>query len=297
MYSEAVGDRVRGDYAHIEKAIQFIEQNFQNQPDLSTIAEHVGLSEYHFQRLFTRWAGTSPKRFVQFLTINYAKQLLAESKSVLETTYEAGLSSPGRLHDLFVTHEAITPGEFKRQGAGMTIAYGFHPTPFGNCLLAVTERGICNLLFVAGSRQKTYQMFADNWVGARLVEDRMQTRPFIERLFSPAANKRFHLLLKGTNFQIQVWQALLQIPTGTVVSYGNVAHIMQNPGAARAVGTAVGRNPIACLIPCHRVIRQAGSLGEYRWGTTRKKAILGWEAARRYPQAQPAVPTMKGMTL
>lgn len=285
MYSEAAGD-----YARIEKAIQYIEQNFQEQPDLSTIANHVGLSDYHFQRLFTRWAGTSPKRFVQFLTINFAKQLLADSKSVLDTTYEAGLSSPGRLHDLFVTHEAITPGEFKRQGAGMTIAYGFHATPFGDCLLATTERGVCNLLFVNGERRQTYQTFADHWAGANLVEDAAQTQPFVEQLFAPTTNKRFHLLLKGTNFQIQVWQALLQIPTGTAVSYGQVAQIMQNPGAVRAVGTAVGRNPIAFLIPCHRVIRQAGGFGQYRWGAARKKAILGWEAAHQemahyYPQA------------
>ncbi|MCP4425944.1 MAG: methylated-DNA--[protein]-cysteine S-methyltransferase [Chloroflexi bacterium] len=278
------------DYARIEKAIQFIEQNFQEQPDLAAIADCVGLSEYHFQRLFTRWAGTSPKRFVQFLTINYAKQLLAESKSLLETTYETGLSSPGRLHDLFVTHEAITPGEFKRQGAGMTIAYGFHATPFGDCLLAMTERGICNLLFVAGSRQSVYQNFAENWAGARLVEDGAQTRPFIEQIFTSTTNKRFHLLLKGTNFQIQVWQALLQIPAGTAVSYGNVAHIMKNSRAVRAVGTAVGRNPVAFLIPCHRVLRQTGGFGAYRWGATRKKAILGWEAARRFPQAPSAFP-------
>ncbi len=285
MYAETTNN-----YARIEKAIQFIEQNFQSQPDLQTIANHVGLSEYHFQRLFSRWAGTSPKRFVQFLTINYAKQLLTESKSLLETTYETGLSSPGRLHDLFVTHEAITPGEFKRKGAGMMIVYGFHPTPFGECLLAATERGICNLLFVAGSRQRTLQSVIEQWPGAKVVEDGEKTRPFIAQLFSPTAETQFHLYLKGTNFQIQVWRALLKIPAGTAVSYGQLARIMKNPGAVRAVGTAVGCNPVAYLIPCHRVIRQTGGFGQYRWGTTRKKAILGWEAARRY--AAPLSPNL-----
>lgn len=289
------------DYARIEKAIHFIEQNVQQQPDLKAMAAHVGLSEYHFQRLFTQWAGTSPKRFVQFLTLKYAKQLLQESQSLLDTTYEVGLSSPGRLHDLFVTHEAISPGEFKRQGAGITIWYGFHATPFGDCLLALTGRGICNLLFVSGDdRRETCQAFAQNWAGAALVEDVGKTRPFIRQIFStadPGKRPSFHLFLKGTNFQVQVWQALLQIEVGTAVSYSSVAHMMGRPTAVRAVGSAIGHNPIAYLIPCHRVLRQTGGFGEYRWGSTRKKAILGWEAVRRYAQTQPLVTALEGAAL
>ncbi len=289
------------DYARIEKAIHFIEQNARQQPDLKTMAAHVGLSDYHFQRLFTQWAGTSPKRFVQFLTLQYAKQLLQESQSILDTTYAVGLSSPGRLHDLFVTHEAISPGEFKRQGAGITIWYGFHATPFGDCLLAVTARGICNLLFVSGGdRRETFQAFAQNWPGTALVEDVAKTRPSIQQIFSTAgAGQRpsFHLFLKGTNFQVQVWQALLQIGPGTAVSYSSVARMMGRPTTVRAVGSAIGRNPIAYLIPCHRVLRRAGGFGDYHWGAARKKAMLGWEAARRYQMTQTTVPAAGGAAI
>ena len=272
------------DYGRIEAAIHYLEQNFQDQPTLAEIAAHVGLSEYHFQRLFSRWAGTSPKRFLQFLTIQHAKKLLAESQSILDTTYEAGLSSPSRLHDLFVTHEAITPGEFKQKGAGLTIQYGFHDSPFGECLIALTERGICGLQFVADDDQEaTLAELKASWPQAKFVADESATRPFINPIFnlSEAEEKpSLPLYLKGTNFQIQVWQALLKIPVGTAVSYGTVAQLIGNPKASRAVGSATGSNPIGYLIPCHRVIRQAGGLGDYRWGSSRKKAILGWEAAR-----------------
>ncbi len=271
------------DYGRIEAAIHYLEENFQAQPTLAEIASHVGLSEYHFQRLFSRWAGTSPKRFLQFLTIQHAKKLLAESQSILDTAYEAGLSSPSRLHDLFVTHEAITPGEFKQKGAGLTIQYGFHNSPFGECLIALTERGICGLQFVAdGDREATLDELKASWPQAKFVADEEATRPFIDPIFNLSeADERpsLPLYLKGTNFQIQVWQALLQIPAGTAVSYGTVAQMIGNPKASRAVGSATGSNPIAYLIPCHRVIQQAGNLGNYRWGTSRKKAILGWESA------------------
>jgi AraC family transcriptional regulator of adaptative response/methylated-DNA-[protein]-cysteine methyltransferase len=199
------------------------------------------------------------------------------------------LSSPGRLHDLFVTHEAMTPGEYKRHGAGLDIAYGFHATPFGDCLLGVTERGICGLSFVDGGRQgPALDAFAASWPLADLARDDGRTRPLIDQIFSTDTTQRapLHLLLKGTNFQIQVWRALLHIVPGTAVTYGDVARLAGNPQAARAVGTAVGRNPIAYLIPCHRVIRKTGSLGQYQWGSTRKKAILGWEAANRHRQTQ-----------
>jgi AraC family transcriptional regulator of adaptative response/methylated-DNA-[protein]-cysteine methyltransferase len=286
MYPE-----VTADYDLVEEAIRYLDQNFRQQPDLPAVADHVGLSEYHFQRLFSRWVGISPKKFLQFLTLNYAKELLAESRSLLETTYEAGLSSPGRLHDLFITHEAVTPGEYKRRGEGLEIAYGFHATPFGDCLLGVTERGICGLSFVASGQQgRVLGEFAANWPLADLAQDEARTQPLIDQIFNDSPDGErpsLHLFLKGTNFQIQVWQALLRTGPGTAVTYGDVARLAGNPKAVRAVGTAVGRNPIAYLIPCHRVIRQVGGFGDYRWGAVRKKAMLGWEAAYRYRQAQP----------
>ncbi len=279
VYVEAAAD-----YGRIEQAIHYLEQNFQEQPSLRQVADHVGLSEFHFQRLFSRWAGTSPKRFLQYLTMQHAKKLLASSQSVLDAAYEAGLSSPSRLHDLFVTHEAMSPGEFKQKGAGLTIQYGFHATPFGNCLIALTERGICGLSFVAnGNRANALAELRASWPQANFVANDEATRPFINPIFQlNEADERpsLSIYLKGTNFQIQVWQALLQLPAGTAVSYGTVARMIGNPKAARAIGTAVSHNPIGYLIPCHRVIQQAGGFGQYRWGSSRKKAILGWEAVR-----------------
>lgn len=271
------------DYARIEKAILFMEQNFRHQPDLKEVANSVGLSEFHFQRLFSRWAGISPKRFLQFLTVEYAKQLLDESRSVLEVTYESGLSSPGRLHDLFVTCEAMTPGEFKEQAEGLTITYGFHPSPFGESVLAITERGICNLLFISGgNREEALQELKDTWPKATFRQDPTQTQPFMERIFNPVKHQQaLPVILKGTNFQIKVWQALLKIPPGTVVSYEDIATQIGQPGAAQAVGAAAAHNPIGYVIPCHRVIRKMGVFGNYHWGTARKKAILGWEVAQK----------------
>lgn len=271
------------DYTRVEQAIRYLEQNFHTQPDLKAVADHIGLSEYHFQRLFTRWAGISPKRFLQFLTVEYAKQLLTNSQDLLHVTYEAGLSSPSRLHDLFIASEAVTPGEFKRKGAGLTIVYGFHETPFGECLLAVTERGICGLTFVTdGARETALNELQHNWPLATLRMDVTQTEMYIQRIFSPAAHSApLKLYLQGSNFQLKVWQALLNIPSGTAVSYDTIATWIDNPKASRAIGTALAHNPIGYLIPCHRVIRKAGQSGEYRWGSTRKKAILGWEAAHR----------------
>jgi AraC family transcriptional regulator of adaptative response/methylated-DNA-[protein]-cysteine methyltransferase len=284
MFAELSYAELSADYGRIEAAKHYLEENFKAQPTLDEIDSHVGLSEYHFQRLFSRWAGTSPKRFLQFLTIQHAKQLLAESQSILDATYEAGLSSPSRLHDLFVTHEAITPGEFKQKGAGLTIQYGFHDSPFGECLIALTERGICGLQFVADEdREATLDELKASWPQAEFIEDAEATRPYVDPIFNLSGAEEqpsLPLYLKGTNFQIQVWQALLKIPMGTAVSYGTVAQMIGSPKASRAVGSAAGSNPIAYLIPCHRVIQQAGKLGNYRWGSSRKKAILGWEAAR-----------------
>jgi len=269
------------DYQLIEKVILFLERNFQRQPNLDEIASQAHLSEFHFQRLFTRWAGVSPKRFLQFLTKEYAKELLEHSADLLQVTFESGLSSPGRLHDLFIQCEAVTPGEYKTQGDGLQIEYGFHATPFGECLLAKTFRGICGLKFVGkGGRRLALEELKDQWDKARLVENARATQPFIDKIFSNSDRTQpLTLLLKGTNFQIKVWEALLKIPSGRMMSYGDIAKMIGQPGAARAVGRAIGDNPIGYLIPCHRVIQNMGVIGDYHWGKARKKAILGWEAA------------------
>lgn len=272
------------DYNRIERAILFLEENYHRQPELSEVAQSVHLSEFHFQRLFRRWAGISPKRFTQFLTLQHAKRLLEGSHSVLDATYDAGLSSSGRLHDLFVNIEAMTPGEFKAQGAGLSVRYGYHRSPFGECLLCVTERGICGLGFVdAGGRTRILGDFRSRWPQAHWQENSRLTQPYINRIFGDEkqnGQRPITLLLQGTNFQIKVWEALLKIPMGSVVPYQDLAIKVCSARAARAVGSAVGANPIAFLIPCHRVIRKAGGMGGYHWGTARKKAILAWEAAR-----------------
>ncbi|MEN4011741.1 MAG: methylated-DNA--[protein]-cysteine S-methyltransferase [Bellilinea sp.] len=271
------------DYARIEQAIRFLEQNYLDQPDLKAAAQSVGLSEYHFQRLFTRWVGISPKRFLQYLTKEHAKGLLRQRTGLLETTYASGLSSPGRLHDLFVACEAVTPGEYKSGGSGLTLRYGFHPTPFGECLLAVSQRGVCWFSFVADERRAALGELRATWRQAALVEDAAATAPAARSVFfpTPQPERPLALLLNGTNFQIKVWEALLRIPAGSVVTYEDIAVAIGLPGASRAVGQAVGRNHIAVLIPCHRVIRKDGDLGSYRYGSARKKALLGWEFARR----------------
>jgi AraC family transcriptional regulator of adaptative response/methylated-DNA-[protein]-cysteine methyltransferase len=270
------------DYARIEQAIRFLEENFHAQPSLGEIAASAGLSEYHFQRLFTRWVGISPKRFLQFLTKEHAKELLEKSRPLLDVSYASGLSGPGRLHDLFVTCEAVTPGEFKNKGQGVTIAYGFHPSPFGKCLLGLTERGICHLAFVSGSQRQAVEDLQRRWPKASLAQDTERTRPLAQQAFArfeqPCLTP-LSLFLSGTNFQLKVWEALLEILPGALTSYQDIAARLGLPAAARAVGNAVGQNPISVLIPCHRVIQKTGRFGNYRWGTARKKALLGWEAA------------------
>lgn len=275
----------QSDYARVEQAIQYLWQNVDRQPGLEDVAAHLGLSPHHFQRLFRRWAGISPKRFLQFLTVEYAKKLLEESDSVLDAAYAAGLSGPGRLHDHFVNVEAVTPGEFKNKGAGVRIVYGVHQSPFGDCFLAVTDRGICTLSFLGDSGEAAaLHALRKRWPGAEVVNDVTATRPYFEAAFpreGKNGRRTIDLYVQGTNFQIKVWQALLLIPPGHVVSYEDVARQIGQPTAARAVGNAVAANPIGFLIPCHRVIRKNGLLGSYQWDAARKKAIFGWEAARR----------------
>lgn len=270
------------DYRRIEEAIEFIGENVSNQPSLDEIADSVCLSKFHFSRMFRRWAGISPGRFLQFLTLEQTKQRLAESQSLLESSLEAGLSGPGRLHDLFVTLEAMTPGQFKKMGAGLRIEYGFGPTPFGQCLLALTERGICHLGFVAGEdRAGALESLYPAWPEAEFRENRDRVGPLIAEIFTPgraSEDQPFHLLLKGTNFQVNVWRGLLAIPPGNLVSYQDLAGLIGRPQAHRAVASAVALNPVAYLIPCHRVIAKNGRVHRYRWGAARKKAMVGWEA-------------------
>lgn len=278
------------DYRRIAQAIRFIEANFKSQPALDEIADSASLSKYHFQRLFKRWAGISPIQFLQVLTLEYAKQKLAESRSLLDTSLDAGLSGPSRLHDLFVTFEAMTPGEYKRLGAGLSIEFGYHPTPFGECLLATTDRGICHLGFLDGdNRSMALHELQKNWPEATLIENQTNTRSIVKRIFvseKATQSRPFHLLLKGTNFQVNVWRALLTIPRGSIVSYRDIAAHMGRPKAFRAVANAVAINPVGYLIPCHRVIANSGRIGPYHWGDLRKKVILGWEAAGAWPQAE-----------
>jgi AraC family transcriptional regulator of adaptative response/methylated-DNA-[protein]-cysteine methyltransferase len=272
----------RGDYDVVERAIKFIEESYTEQPSLDEIAEYVHLSKYHFQRVFSRWAGISPKKFMQYLTVSHAKKLLAESKSVLDVTYEVGLSSAGRLHDLFVNFEALSPGEYKLRGKGLQIEYSFCGSPFGTCLLAKTERGICWMSFLSdNSRSEALADMLHNWDGARCVENDGQLKLLAERVFRPfegGTGASLQLHIRGTNFQVKVWEALLAVPFGRLASYGDIAAKIGAPSASRAVGGAVGSNPVALLIPCHRVIRETGVIGNYRWGEMRKRLLIGWEA-------------------
>ncbi len=280
--------RMAQDYDRVEQAIHFLGENFRRQPSLEELAESAGLSEFHFQRLFSRWVGISPKRFLQFLTKEHAKKLLEGSEDVLGAAYDSGLSGAGRLHDLFVSCEAMTPGEYKARGEGMRISYGFHPSPFGECMLAVTERGVCGLRFVreAGEASLVSDL-QSSWPRALLIADNTATAATAAAVFTFAPDlppAPLHLYVRGTNFQIKVWEALLRIPLGRAVTYEDIARHIGMPGASRAVGNAVGANPIPFLIPCHRVIRKMGDFGNYGEGPERKKAILAWEASLSLPR-------------
>jgi AraC family transcriptional regulator of adaptative response/methylated-DNA-[protein]-cysteine methyltransferase len=272
------------DYERIEQAIRYIELNFKSQPSLNDISKAIGLSEFHFQRLFTQWVGISPKRFLQFLTKEHARELLEKSTNLLDTAYDSGLSGPGRLHDLFVTTEAVTPGEYKYHGEGLVIRFGIHPSPFGRLLVALTDRGICFLAFVNNDNiDQSMDELAQRYQKAEIHRDQIITSPLAEKIFAVSQGYQslpLQLHLIGTNFQIKVWEALLRVPPGRVVSYEYLAMAIGEPNAARAVGNAVGFNPIPLLIPCHRVIRKVGEFGKYRYGSARKKAMLGWEMSQ-----------------
>ncbi len=271
------------DYARIADAIRFIASQVVRQPTLDEIAAHVHLSPFHFQRLFSRWAGVTPKRYLQVLTLERAKALLQESRPLLEVADTLGLSSGSRLYDHFVQLEAVTPGEYKQRGAGLVIDHGVHDTPFGQAFVALTPRGVCNFSFLDDQAPEApLAALTHNWPEAELREATSRTQSVIHTMFddSKTPDRPLSLHVSGTNFQISVWRALLQIPPAKVVSYAQVASAVGNPKAARAVGLAVGANPVALMIPCHRVIQQNGKLGGYHWGETRKQAIHAWEAAR-----------------
>ncbi len=289
------GPSQTGDYARIARAIRYLADNREHQPSLADLARDQGLSPHHLHRVFGRWAGVSPKQFLGILTLATAKQALDASASVLDAALHAGLSGPGRLHDHFVTLEAVTPGEYKAMGSGLEIRFGLHDSPFGTVLLAITSRGVCHLAFVAdGGAGAAMAELERNWPGARLIGDAAATAPAAEAAFagaSPGGGAPIRLWCRGTNYQVRVWRALLAIPEGRTTSYGRLACALGQPGAARAVGGAVGANSIGWLIPCHRVIRAAGPItDDYRWGGVLKQAMLAREAAA---QLSPSTSTME----
>ncbi|PSK92510.1 methylated-DNA--[protein]-cysteine S-methyltransferase [Taibaiella chishuiensis] len=270
-------------YNRVAAAITYLQANFRQQPDLDKIAEQVHLSPFHFQRLFTEWAGVSPKQFIGYLSIEYAKQVLKEKESsLLDTAYETGLSGTGRLHDLFIKIEGMTPGAYKNGGAALDINYSYATTPFGNILTAATEKGICYMAFADDETLALAELKAlfPNAHYRQLTDQHQQNALHI---FHQDGNRlqEVKLHLKGTPFQIKVWEALLKVPSGDLTTYGRIADAIEHPAAYRAVGTAVGQNPVAYLIPCHRVIQSGGAIGQYHWGSTRKNAMIGWEAAQQ----------------
>lgn len=270
------------DYEMVRHSLDFLRENWREQPSLDDIARRVGVSGAHLQKLFMRWAGLSPKDFIQALTIDHARRLLRESATVLDTAYEVGLSGPGRLHDLFVSHEAMPPGVYKARGRGLTIRYGFHDCPFGRVLLMVTDLGLCGLAFAdQGAETVTLEDMKKRWPEAQYISDAFATAGYVSRIFDPSrwcAERPLRIVFIGTDFDTRVWQALLRIPMGKAATYSGIASHLGKPGASRAVGSAVGRNPVSFVVPCHRVLGKSGSLSGYHWGLSRKQAILGWEA-------------------
>lgn len=278
----AVGKEAEQDYLVVRRTLERITENWREQPNLETLARETGLQPIQLQRVFSRWAGLTPKQFLQAITLDHAKALLRDSASVLDTSYEVGLSGSSRLHDLFVTHEAMTPGIYRSRGKGLTISYGLHPCPFGEVLLMVTDMGLAGLAFAdPGEEQAALDDMCKRWPAANFVEDTEKTTPYAARIFNPARwqeDTPLKIVLIGTDFEIRVWQTLLKIPMGKATTYSDIARTLGKPTAARAVGTAVGRNPISFVVPCHRVLGRTGNLCGYHWGLTRKRAIIGWEA-------------------
>ncbi len=270
-------------YQQIARAIDYLYINFRSQPSLDEVAAQVNMSAFHFQRMFTEWAGISPKRFLQFLTTDYLKHRITGFDNLLDAADAAGLSSQSRVYDLFVNLEAVTPQEYKEKGSGIQIEYGFHATPFGECIIGVTGRGICHLSFLQEDNRSTaIEELEKAWGNASVRENSRNTELMANAIFhrKPGTQEKLSVLVKGTNFQVKVWNALLEVPYGTVSTYQSIARRIEEPKAMQAVGSAVGANPVAYLIPCHRIIRKNLIIGEYHWGPERKKAMLGWEMAK-----------------
>ncbi|WP_421726664.1 methylated-DNA--[protein]-cysteine S-methyltransferase [Bauldia sp.] len=274
--------RPQSDYDTVRQAVEYISENWRDQPSLDQIAGAVDLKPLALQRLFTRWAGLSPKAFVQALTLDHARSLLDDSASILDASYEVGLSGPGRLHDLFVTHEAMTPGDYKARGEGIVIRWAFHASPFGKSLIMVTDRGLAGVAFAdPGKEESTLADMKARWPKAHYIEDSAATAPYCRRIFDPDTwrpDRPLRIVMIGSDFELRVWETLLNIPLGKATTYSDIAAHIGKPKAARAVGTAVGKNPISFVVPCHRVLGKGGSFCGYHWGLTRKRAILGWEA-------------------
>jgi AraC family transcriptional regulator, regulatory protein of adaptative response / methylated-DNA-[protein]-cysteine methyltransferase len=277
-------DGAASDYEIVQRAIAYVTEHFRDQPEVETIAHAIGIDARTLTQLFRRWCGLSPKAFLQSVTLDYARRVLRESPNILEASYEVGFSGPGRLHDLFVVHEAMSPGEWKTGGEGLTIYYGFHPSPFGFALVMVTERGLCGLAFADKGGEKTaLDDMRGRWPNARYTEDSARTVVHAQRIFDSQLwkpNTPLRVVLIGTDFEIRVWETLLSIPMGKASTYSDIAKKLGNPKASRAVGAAVGKNPVSFVVPCHRVIGKSGKLTGYHWGLTRKRAMLGWEAAQ-----------------
>ncbi|MES2905779.1 MAG: bifunctional helix-turn-helix domain-containing protein/methylated-DNA--[protein]-cysteine S-methyltransferase [Pseudomonadota bacterium] len=275
-------DEPLADYERVKQAIGYLTDNWRDQPSLDRLAHEIGLSPAHFQKLFTRWAGISPKEFLQALTLDHAKGLLKNSANMLDATYDSGLSSPGRLHDLFVTYEAVTPGEYKNRGEGLNISYGWSPSPFGQALVMATERGVTGIAFAdVGEEAEALQDMMSRLPRANYIEDSQTAARYARVAFQGLKGDvplRLHMI--GSDFEISVWETLLRIPVGGATTYSDIARVIEKPKAVRAVGTAVGRNPISFVVPCHRVLGKGGNLCGYHWGVTRKKAILGWERGK-----------------
>ena len=270
------------DYATVKRAIEFMSTHWRDQPSIEVVAEHAGLSASHFQHVFKRWAGLTPKAFLQAITIERARDLLRDSSSVLDAAYDVGLSGPSRLHDLFVTHEALTPGDYRRDD--LTLVFGFHPSPFGEAIVVVAERGMAGLGFVDdGDRAAALADMVRRWPRARFLEDAQATARYAARAFDPSlwrCDAPLRIVMIGADFEVRVWETLLRVPMGRATTYSDIARKLGKPKAARAVGAAIGRNPISFVVPCHRVLGRSGSLTGYHWGLVRKQAIIGWEAGR-----------------
>ncbi|HQY73256.1 MAG TPA: bifunctional helix-turn-helix domain-containing protein/methylated-DNA--[protein]-cysteine S-methyltransferase [Aestuariivirga sp.] len=275
-------EKQTNDYDLVKHTLAFISENWREQPSLETLADQAGLSPTHLQRLFTRWAGLSPKAFLQAVTLDHARGLLRDSASILDASYELGLSGPGRLHDLFVTHEGMSPGIYKAHGRGLSIRYGFHDCPFGRALILITSEGLAGLAFADHGKEKSALAdMTSRWPEAAYVEDQQATASYARRIFEAERwqpDQPLKIVFIGTDFEIRVWETILRIPFGKASTYSDIACHIGKPKAARAVGTAVGKNPISFVVPCHRVLEKSGGLGGYHWGLTRKRAILGWEA-------------------